>query len=189
MENCIPIPRQSLMHSIRVLLAKAGILSDSEKILLENRFHALINRFDNLISKICFSYAISMEEMEDMRQDVLINLWQGLPGFRGDSLEKTWVYRVALNTCVSTFRKQSQKRSEPWKDNLMEVIDDSYEAREAAADLRQNIELLGAKDKAIILMWLEDMSYEDIAEVMGMPRNTIATRLRRAKEKIGEMMK
>lgn len=188
MENCIPVHRPPILQALRLLLAKAGMLPEADKILLEERFHAIVNKYDNLIEKICFSYAVSAQEMEDLHQDVLINIWQGLPGFRGDSSEKTWIYRVALNTCITTFRKQVLKKTEPMNEDLMGVIDGSYEAQEAAAELRECIEILTPKDKAILLMWLEEMSYDDIAETMGMPRNTIATRLRRAKEKIKEHM-
>lgn len=179
-----PPPPISLFGRLQIFLARAGIMSQSQKMLLEQRYHALLLQYDPLISKICFSYAESRADMEDLHQDVLINLWQGLPGFRGESSEKTWIYRVALNTCVATLRKKKLKHTLPWNNDLMDVVDESHQGRQAAAELRESIDQLSPRDRAVILMWLEDMTYDEMATVIGISRNTLATRLRRAKEKL-----
>ena len=72
----------------------------------EQEFLDLIRREDSLISAICFSYSGSVAEYDDLRQDALINIWRGLPTFKGDSSSRTWIYRVVINSCVSTIRKQ-----------------------------------------------------------------------------------
>lgn len=139
-------------------------LSDDEKAnsayKVEQEFRNLIARENATISKICFSYSSSIAEFEDLRQDALINIWRGMHGFRGESSLKTWIYRVTVNSCLSTIRKQSRHQHE------------SLEG------------LYGLMEKAVIMMWLDELSYDEIGAAMGLPRNTIATKIRRIKEKI-----
>ena len=153
---------------------------------LEKRFLALIRKEDSLISAICFSYSGSVAEYDDLRQDALINIWRGLPSFREDSTSRTWIYRVVLNSCVSTIRKQMRhSQASESLDGLYDILaDEPPEDRERIETLHRMISTLNAQDKAIILLWLDDASYDDIATVMGMPRNTVATRLHRIKEKL-----
>ena len=153
---------------------------------LEKRFLALIRKEDSLISAICFSYSGSVAEYDDLRQDALINIWRGLPSFREDSTSRTWIYRVVLNSCVSTIRKQMRhSHASESLDGLYDILaDEPPEDRERIETLHRMISTLNAQDKAIILLWLDDASYDDIATVMGMPRNTVATRLHRIKEKL-----
>ncbi|MDE6071439.1 MAG: sigma-70 family RNA polymerase sigma factor, partial [Muribaculaceae bacterium] len=153
---------------------------------LEKRFLALIRKEDSLISAICFSYSGSVAEYDDLRQDALINIWRGLPSFREDSTSRTWIYRVVLNSCVSTIRKQMRhSQASESLDGLYDILaEEPPEDRERIETLHRMISTLNPQDKAIILLWLDDASYDDIATVMGMPRNTVATRLHRIKEKL-----
>lgn len=150
----------------------------------ELTFREVLDRYDDLIIKLCFGYANTADELEDLHQDVLINVWQGLERFRGDSSLKTWIYRVTLNTCVSTLRRRSREVSYEDSNQLYDIIDDSAERREMMRELHEAIAQLSPVDKAIILLWLDEFNYEQIAELTGMGRNTVATRLRRAKEKL-----
>lgn len=154
---------------------------------IERDFQEIISTYDDMIVKICFGYAGTKAELDDLHQDALINIWQSLVRFRGDSSVKTWVYRVTLNTCVSTVRR---RRESPESDRLelYNVIDDSEERRRMLAEMHECIALLSPVDKAIVLAWLDEFSYDEIAEMVGMPRNTVATRLRRAKEKLKNMI-
>jgi RNA polymerase sigma-70 factor (ECF subfamily) len=74
--------------------------------LLENDFEQMVNLHDVLIRKVCFFYALDLDDFNDLRQEALVNLWRGFPKFRGDAKITTWIYRVCLNSCVSYFRKQ-----------------------------------------------------------------------------------
>lgn len=154
---------------------------------IERDFQEIVSTYDDMIVKICFGYAGTKAELDDLHQDALINIWQSLGRFRGDSTVKTWVYRVTLNTCVSTIRR---RRESPESDRLelYNVIDDSEERRRMVAEMHECIALLSPVDKAIVLAWLDEFSYDEIAGMVGMPRNTIATRLRRAKEKLKNMI-
>lgn len=150
-------------------------------------FEVAIRTHEDIISRICFGYARTRDEYDDLRQDVLINLWQGLKYFRGDSSLRTWIYRVTLNTCVSTIRKREKDLSTVSIDSLYDVIEENDSDKEMISELHRCIESLSPTDKAIILAWLEGMSYEEIADLTGLTRNTLATRLKRAKEKIAHI--
>lgn len=150
---------------------------------LEQEFKALIVRSNATISKICFSFAGSIAEFDDLRQDALINIWRGMKQFRGNSSPLTWIYRVTLNSCLSTVRNQARHKHESIE-GLYGLIAPDDPNREAIEQIHRTITALKPQDKAIIMMWLDNLSYDDIAAAMGLNRNTIATRIRRIKEKI-----
>lgn len=152
----------------------------------ETRFLSLIRQEESTISAICFSYSGSVAEYDDLRQDALLTIWRGMAGFKGESSPRTWIYRVVLNSCVSTIRRQSRhSRESESLDKLYDLVsDEPSEDRERIETLHRLISKLNAEDKAMILMWLDEASYDDISAVMGLPRNTVATRLRRIKEKL-----
>lgn len=160
-------------------------VTDTEAVALEKDFMALLARENANISRICFSYAGSVADFDDLRQDALINIWRGIKSFRCQSSERTWVYRVTINSCLSTIRKQSRHQHESLE-KLYGLIEADDSEREAIEQMHRAIAVLSLEDKAIIMMWLDEMSYDDIADAMGMNCNTVATRLRRIKEKISK---
>lgn len=166
-----------------------SIIEDKEKI--AQRFEELIRREKALISSICFYYSGSVAEYDDLRQDALINIWRGLSSFRNESTSKTWLYRVVLNSCVSTIRKQVRHRKGSVDISTLYdmVADEGEERRDRIEVLHTMISTLPAQDKAFILMWLDEVSYEEMGEIMGIPRNTVATRIHRIREKLGSMGK
>lgn len=149
----------------------------------EETFNRLIAEHSGIIAKICFFYAESADEVEDMRQDTLLNLWRGWDAFRSESKVSTWIHRVCLNTCISYVRRERNHRhSVP----LPELIDDSDGDGRAElwTELRRQINTLSKRERAVMLLWLEEFSYDDIAEVMGLSRNGVATLLHRIKQKL-----
>lgn len=151
---------------------------------LEKEFLNVIDKENATISKICFAYAGSVTEYDDLRQDALINIWRGIKQFRGEASRKTWIYRVTVNSCLSTIRREKRFSHEEL-DGLYGLIEEEGEDRERVELLHRIINSLSSQDKAIIMMWLDEISYDEIAVAMGLNRNTVATRLRRIKEKIG----
>lgn len=149
----------------------------------ENEFKQIIARHSDIINKICFFYAESADEVEDMRQDTLLNIWRGLDSFQEQSSISTWIHRVCLNTCVSYVRRENRHRNAI---PLPELIDDSdgTERAELWMRLRRQIDTLSKRERAVMLLWLEEFSYDDIAEVMGLTRNGVATLLHRIKQKL-----
>lgn len=173
--------RNALRHLARCF---ARPESEAEADARQSVFRSILRTHDNLISRLCFSYSRTNEEFEDLRQDAYINIWQGLAGFRGESEMKTWLYRVTLNTCVTSLRKHKKSDVSIELSEVLETPDEDTDYLMNIAALHEAIATLPALDKAIILMWLDEMSYDEIAGVMGMGRNTVATRLRRAKNKL-----
>ena len=148
----------------------------------ESRFMAIVNDNRRMLCKVCYMYADSDEHFKDLYQEVLANLWQGLDSFRGDSRLSTWLYRTAINTCVTYFRHNGKHdRGKVGLDTLADTMSDDSDR---PAELRQMYRLIGGldkMDKALILMWLAEKSYDEIAGVTGLPRNKVATRLPRIK--------
>lgn len=147
-------------------------------------FSHLMTQHDDMISRICLSYSRTRAEYEDLRQDCYVALWQGLERFRGDAALKTWIYRVVLNTCVSTIRSRSRAPQRVDIADYADIVDDTPERLRMVAEMHEMISRLPPLDKAIITLWLDENSYDEIAEITGLSRNTVATRLSRAKEKL-----
>lgn len=160
----------------------------TDSIPLDLEFRQLIRRHNSTISQICFSYACSVADYDDLRQDALINIWRGMKKFRHESSRLTWIYRVTVNSCLSTIRKQSRHQHESLEELYGLIAEDDGE-KESIETLHTIISGLGLQERAIIMMWLDEMSYEEISDVMGLNRNTIATKIRRIKEKITKQYK
>lgn len=147
-------------------------------------FSRLMTQHDDMISRICLSYSRTRAEYEDLRQDCYVALWQGLERFRGDAALKTWIYRVVLNTCVSTIRSRSRAPQRVDIADYADIVDDTPEQLRMVAEMHEMISRLPPLDKAIVTLWLDENSYDEIADITGLSRNTVATRLSRAKEKL-----
>ncbi len=149
----------------------------------------LIGRYNALITKVCFYFASNSSDFDDLRQDVLLNLWRGLESFRGESSEMTWVYRVCFNTCVSSVRRNS-RHTMPSLDDVPEsdVVAEPERNDEEIRLLHRAISQLSPTDRSIVLMQLDGNSYDEIAEVMGMNRNTVATRLKRSRDRLARII-
>lgn len=185
-------PRISLPYGLRIQFilnrvmrfgAFAADEDNSSSISLEREFNALISRENATIARICLSYSGSVAEFDDLRQDALINIWRGIGNFRDEASEKTWIYRVTVNSCLSTIRKQSRHQHESLE-GLYDMIEGDDSWREAIERMHRVIRMLDSQERAIIMMWLDELSYEDIAAAMGLNRNTVATKVRRIKDKI-----
>ncbi len=174
----------------RILRSVAALAGDTATVRpsLEIEFRQLIRRHNATISRICFSYAGSVADYDDLRQDALINIWRGMKKFRHEASHLTWIYRITVNSCLSTIRMQSRHKHESLE-ALYGLIADDDADKEAIEALHGIISGLGLQERAIIMMWLDEMTYEEISEVMGLNRNTIATRIRRIKEKISRQFK
>lgn len=154
------------------------------------RFAAVTASQGNLIASICLSFARTREEFEDMRQDVLLNIWNGLASFRAESAASTWVYRVTLNTCVSYKRRSrvSERQAEAFDEFYRDLYEDvSDEDQERYRLMYRLIASLRPVDRSIMLLWLDDNTYDEIAEVMGLTREAVAARLKRARDRMASM--
>lgn len=160
------------------------IKQESADASFKDEFELMLAQYDGVIRKVCYFYAVDLDDFNDLRQEALVNLWQGFPRFRGQAKISTWIYRVTLNSCVSFFRKHKKGRQTVAIEEHPELIAEDDQKGEMLRQMYRMINALDATDKALVLLWLDEHPYDEIAQVMGMPRNTVASRLRRAKEKL-----
>jgi RNA polymerase sigma-70 factor (ECF subfamily) len=150
----------------------------------EALFDAVLKKHKQLIMKVCYMYATDDEMFKDLYQEVVINMWQGIEKFRGDAQTSTWIYRVAMNTCVTYFRKNSKHGGTVSLENACEI---ASEDSTKPADLRamyQLISQLTPLEKVIIMMWLDENGYDEISAATGLSRANVASKLSRIKLKL-----
>lgn len=127
------------------------------------------------------------EEVDDLFQDILIALWQGIEGFRGESNIRSWIYRVSLNTCISAERKKRRRTDTARLNMNINLFSDTDDESRQAQMLRARIGKLGVFDRAIILLWLENLSYEEIGAIVGITAKNVSVRLVRIREQLKNM--
>jgi RNA polymerase sigma-70 factor (ECF subfamily) len=152
----------------------------------EKDFSRMIREQKATIYTVCYMFSKDKEEIDDLFQEVLVKLWQGYDSFQGKSDLRTWIYRVSLNTCISIDRKKKRRKTQP----LLEGVDlfDKNDADNRQTDLlHERIGRLQAFDRAIVLLWLEDMSYEEIAQIVGISVKNVSVKLYRIKEQLKQM--
>jgi len=154
----------------------------------EAEFLAVIKEHQGIIHKICRLYRDSKEDREDLFQEIIFQLWKSLPGFRGDAKISTWIYRIALNAAIALFRKNKPEIA------YSPVLPDVPEEQQSEEfGLRQErlfgvLKLLDDGEKAIITLYLEDLSYQQIAEITGINENYVGVKLNRIKNKIQKLL-
>ena len=153
---------------------------------LESKFAQTIKQNKSTIYTVCYMFSKDADEVNDLFQEAVINLWRGFEGFKGKSDVKTWIYRVTLNTCISLDRKKRRAATEPLNVNI-NLFEDRDEDTRQIDRLHKRIGRLGPFDRAIVLLWLENMSYEEIGQVVGISTTSVSTRLYRIKELLKKM--
>lgn len=150
-----------------------------------NRWYA---RTAARIYTVCYMFSNDQDEVADLFQEVLINLWKSLPSFEGRSNVHSWIYRVSLNVSISLDRKKRRRKTVPltMDINPYEEVDTNQNSRQMDM-LRRRIARLGQFNRAIILLWLENMSYEEIGAIMGITAKNVSVRLYRIKEELKNM--
>ena len=152
----------------------------------EREFTQLVHEQKSTIYTVCYMFARDKDEAADLFQDVLINLWKGIGKFRNDSEISTWVYRVSLNTCISADRKKRKMPTTRLDMNIDLFDDDDTDSRQIQV-LRQRIQRLQPLDRAIVLLWLGGLSYQEIADIVGLTPKNISVRLTRIRLQLKQM--
>jgi RNA polymerase sigma-70 factor (ECF subfamily) len=151
-------------------------------------FSALVKENQAVIHKITMVYENTRSGREDLFQEICLQLWKAYPGFREEARFSTWLYRVALNTAISDVRKRKNVFAfEPLRESD-HITPETSRDHEYTQHLHSAISKLNRIDKAIILLWLEDKSYQDIAAIIGTSKNNISVKLVRIKRKLEEMI-
>ena len=156
----------------------------------KDKFLSVIKDNQNLIFKICYSYCSNPEDRKDLQQEILIQLWNSLRKFDGRVKISTWIYRIALNSAISFYRKDSKHREKTVTIDAsiisLSIFESDSEQEEKITLLYKFIECLNEMDKALILLYLDDNSYKDIAEILGISETNVATKISRVKKNLKE---
>jgi RNA polymerase sigma-70 factor (ECF subfamily) len=161
----------------------------------EQQFLDLINRNRPRILKVCRVYAWNAADRDDLYQEILFQIWRALPGLKQDTHANTWLYRIALNTSISFVRRRSARGGPAVPldhEQLTRQIESSQTrddgAEEQLARLYDAIAQLNEVEKALVTLFLEDFSYDEMAEVLGLSASNVGVMLHRAKKKLLTLM-
>jgi len=157
----------------------------------QEEFVRQVQANQGIIQKICGLYGQTQPDREDLFQEIIVQLWKAVPKFQEQSRFSTWLYRVALNTAISDFRKkrralpviQTEVASLEIESELIDDKDERLKTLYAAISQLQEI------DKAIVMLYLEDKSYDEIEDIVGISASTLRVRMNRIKEKLRELTK
>jgi RNA polymerase sigma-70 factor (ECF subfamily) len=157
----------------------------------EKKFINLINQHQGLIHKVCFMYEQDPEVRNDLFQEIVLQLWKSFPTFRGEAKITTWMYRIALNTAISGYRRQVRHIKTEDLNERHFNISEHYAGNEREEDfqrLQAAIRQLSEIERAMIMMALEEIPYDEIAETIGITQNNVRVRMNRIREKLKKIM-
>lgn len=153
----------------------------------EKEFVSLLNQHQKIVYKVCNLYMDAHADREDLFQEITLQAWKAYENFRGDAKFSTWLYRVALNTAITYFRKEKRKPAIFSTDTVPDQTEETYDPiEEQVKAMYTAIGNLSKIDKAIVMLYLEDYSYIEIGEMMGITANNVAVKMNRIKIKLKE---
>lgn len=153
---------------------------------IETEFVKMLNEHSTTIYTVCFLFSKDKDEVNDMYQEVTINLWKGFKNFMGKCDIKTWIYRISLNTCISFDQKKKRRQTIPLSFDINLYEEKDSESKQIKA-LYNRISRLEPFDKAIILLWLENLPYDEIGTIVGISAKNVSVKLARIREKLKNM--
>ena len=157
----------------------------------KSKFLELIEQNQDIVHKISGLYARNTDDRRDLSQEIVCQLWKSYQSFRGDSKFTTWMYKVALNTALlNSRRNQCRVRTESLKEHHVDISVEvaAQEKHGRISRLYQAINQLQALDRAIILLYLEQFTYREISEFIGISESNVSVRLVRIKKKLKELL-
>ena len=160
---------------------------------LEHKFLIAFEAHQNIVHKICTLYAKDHDSHHDLFQEISIQLWKAYPKFRGDSKFSTWMYRVAINTAITQYRKEKKRIDVHDIDHVL-FKTSAYEAYDKKEEeqlqlMYAAIKSLNDIDKALIFLYLEDKNYEEISEALGITEVNARVKMKRIKKKLKKILK
>jgi|SRR5690606_34236355 len=154
-------------------------------------YRSSILPFAAIIIKICRAYTNSQEDFEDYYQEVCLQLWRSKDNFKGNSEWSTWVYRIALNVCLTLLKKKKKHTHQYFaSDSLPDEVSIENHAfsNESLNKLYEAIRHLSEVDRAVILLYLDEKTYQEIADITGTNANNIGVRIKRIKERLKKLL-
>ncbi|WP_159521974.1 RNA polymerase sigma factor [Sunxiuqinia indica] len=158
---------------------------------MEKEFVQIISQNQGIIHKVCSIYCDSEEDRRDLFQEILAQLWKSFPSFRNEAKFTTWMYRVALNTAITSFKKNKRQPDKTGIEvgNFQLAVEEyDHETEEQIKLLHQAITNLSGIEKSIVLLYLENKKYEEIAEITGITQNYVRVKMNRIKKKLKKYM-
>lgn len=156
---------------------------------LQKEFLSQVNAHQNIIHKICFVYCRNRSDKEDLYQEIVLQLWKSYPSFKGRSAFSTWMYRVALNTAITMTKKFLFFVDTGGLPDIAFQNEQMTDLSEEIKLLYQAISGLDKVEKGIILLWLENKSYREIAEAIGITEKNVSVKIVRIKDKLTKKIK
>lgn len=153
----------------------------------ENEFNRIVKANKATIFTVCYLFSKEQDEVNDLFQETLINLWRGFDGFQGKCDVKTWIWRVSLNTCLTYERKKKRRVDTVPLTMDINLFTDTDDDTRQVQKLYRRINKLGPLDKAIVLLWLENLSYDEIGQIIGISTKNVSVKLVRIKEQLKKM--
>lgn len=157
----------------------------------EKEFTQLIQQNQGIIYKICRLYTNNSEDSEDLFQEIVLQLWKSYNTFKGDSKFSTWMYRVALNTAITLFKKSiKQVQTHEIELQHLRFVDtnENEETEQQIQQLYEAIKKLSEIERALIMLYFEDLPYKDISEALGITEVNARVKMNRAKQKLKELL-
>lgn len=153
----------------------------------EQEFANIVREHKSTIYTVCYMFSKNQDEVDDLFQEVLLNLWRGIEHFKGESKLATWIYRISLNTCISTDRKKKKHATETLSQQAdIYAATDEAETRQIQM-LHKRVHRLRPFDRAIVLLWLEGLPYDEIGAITDISAKNVSVRLVRIREELKQM--
>ena len=153
----------------------------------QQKFADMVQQNKSTIYTVCYMFSKDENEVADLFQETLIIVWRVLPKYQGgDEALRGWIYRVALNTCISLDRSKRRRKTVPLTMDV-NFFDPQEERAHRVALLHRRIARLQPFDRAIVLLWLEDLSYDEIGQILGITAKNVSVRLVRIREQMKKM--
>ncbi|SEJ67229.1 RNA polymerase sigma-70 factor, ECF subfamily [Dyadobacter koreensis] len=159
---------------------------------MEKEFIDLLNQHRGIVYKICRMYCQDSDDRQDLFQEIVLQLWKAYPTFKRESNVSTWMYRIGMNTAISNYRKEKRKQSPTAFSNMLSEIPDPADTHDIppeTATLYKAIDQLSTVEKAIVLLYLEDKSYEEISGILGIGKSNVGVKISRIKGKLEKILK
>jgi RNA polymerase sigma factor (sigma-70 family) len=157
----------------------------------EKEFEKRIREHESLVHKVCRIYAYTDADRQDLFQEIVIQLWKAYPKFRGDAQFSTWLYRVAINTAITGLRARKNITTS-WEPAMLPehaTDEDTASTEEQLQQLYKAIEQLNDVEKAMVMLYMEDRSYREMEEILGISEGALRVKMTRVKEKLRELTK
>ncbi len=153
---------------------------------MEREFSQLVRAHKSTIYTVCYMFSKDADEVNDLFQEILVNLWRGFDKFEGRSDIRTWFYRVSLNTCISIDRKKKRNKAIPLSMDINLYEDNDADTRQVKM-LYDRISRLAPFDRAIVLLWLEGIAYDEIGQIVGISAKNVSVKLVRIREQLKKL--